>query len=109
MIKVRVRDRVDRPGWQLVYSDPLTGKPRTRSAGTDDRKQAEREAQKWEEELNAGKFSGKTDWDSFTRRFTDEHLADKSFWTKQGYRKAFKSFVTMMGKPRDISLITPPK
>jgi integrase len=59
----------------LRYVDPLTGKRKHRSAGTANRKLAERAAAKWEAELQAGKSAtGRVYWKEFRERYTREYL-----------------------------------
>ncbi|MFG0332540.1 MAG: hypothetical protein ACF8TS_04175, partial [Maioricimonas sp. JB049] len=54
-IKVHVVD-YGRASLYMRYVDPVTGKQKTRSTGTNKRKQAERIAAKWEAELQEGRY-----------------------------------------------------
>jgi integrase len=68
----------------MQYTDPATGKKKTRSAGTAVRRDAERAAAKWETELREGRFAhaDKTSWPDFRDRYEREvlsGLADATF------------------------------
>ena len=79
-IKVRVIKYPDRGQLVLRYDDPITGKRRTKSAGTSSRKAAERAAAVWEAELRAGgnRQSSKISWAEFRERYEQEKLASLS-------------------------------
>ena len=66
------------PGRNLAlrYTDPATGRRVAKSAGTTNRREAERRAAVLEKELREGTFAppSKTTWDNFTTRYTDEAL-----------------------------------
>ena len=55
-IKVTVCKYPDRPNLVLRYIDPLTGKQKTKSAGTSDEGEAIKAAGKWEDELRTGRY-----------------------------------------------------
>ncbi len=61
---------------QLQWRDPVTNKRRTKSAGTSDRKKAEKAAGKLEAELREGRYSAplKTAWTAFRERYEREVL-----------------------------------
>jgi integrase len=61
----------------LRYRDPRTGKPVAKTAGTRNRKEAQKEAGKWEEELRSGRYkpASKTTWDEFRQRYESEVVA----------------------------------
>jgi integrase len=60
----------------LRYQDPTTGKYHRKSAGTASRKDARKEAGKWEDELNSGKAPGLfvETWEAFRLRYELEVL-----------------------------------
>ena len=67
----------DRANLVLAYTDPVSGKRQTKSAGTSKEKDAWKEAAKWEEELRAGPLCppSKVTWADFRKRYEEEHLA----------------------------------
>lgn len=73
-IKILVVKFGDRKYLQLQYTDPISGKKRTRSAKTTNRREAERAAARWEAEILAGKApaSGKMLWTAFRERYESE-------------------------------------
>lgn len=105
--RVSVRHRTDRPYLQLVCTDPLTGKRKTRSAHTTRRDRAEREAAKWEAELAANYQPNQgVHWSGFRYRFAREHLANLRKNTRDSYFHALNKFEKLIGQPRDIAAIT---
>lgn len=105
MIKVRVRSRTDREHLQLVYTDPLTGNRRTKSAGTDNWTKAERAAAKWEVEVNSSTTVSNLSWDHFRVRFEDEYMAHKADSTQTAYASSLNHFEKIIGRVRRVSLI----
>jgi integrase len=107
MIAVKVRKKPDRECYQLYYVCPLTGMDRTKSSNTVYLKEAEREAQKWETELNDnGVDGGPISWPAFRIRFEDEHLRLKKTKTQRAYNTALNHFESIVGKPLRIADIT---
>jgi integrase len=91
-IKVLVRVQNDRDTLTLYYRDPLSGRIRSRSAGTSDAKEAERAAERWEAEINDYHGVDGSGWQAFRDRFRDEHLAFKAANTRASYATALNSF-----------------
>lgn len=104
-IRVVVRDKGGRHNLTLCYRDPDTGREVTKSAKTRDRREAERAAGLWEQELLDFRGKDGTGWDYFRRRFEDEHLAAKGKRTKQSYSVALNTFRRLCPVDR-ISLVT---
>ena len=79
-IKVAVIAYPDRENLVLAYTDPVSGKRKTKSAGTSNEKKAWKAAAKWEEELLAGPHCppSKVTWAEFRTRYEEEHLASLS-------------------------------
>ena len=79
-IRVTVMRYADRPHLVLMYRDPVSGKRKTKSAGTAKEKQAWKAAAAWEEELRAGPHCppSKVTWAAFRKRYEEEHLASLS-------------------------------
>lgn len=105
MIRVKVRDRKDDRPLQLYWSDPTTGRRKTRSAGTRDWRQAEREAAKIESRLSIGRPVGQISWDAFRARLVDEHLVTLALRSRHGFRTALNHFEKIVGHPISLSLV----
>lgn len=75
-IKVKVSKHGKRKYLIMFYDDPVTGKREQRSTKKTTRREAEREAAKWEAELRAGKYSKdqRITWQQFRQRYEDEKL-----------------------------------
>jgi integrase len=58
----------------MRYVDPLTGRQRAKSTGTNIKREAERLAAKWEEELRHGRYRppSRPSWDDFRERYETE-------------------------------------
>jgi len=75
-IRVYVYDRAGRSSLYLGYRDPATGRKYSRSAGTMNRREAERAAALWEQEVNLrGSTDGSMPWDVFVTLYTERHLS----------------------------------
>ena len=83
-IRVTVVRYTDRPNLVLAYVDPISGKRKTKSAGTANEKAAWKAAAKWEEELQAGPHCppSKVSWADFRKRYEEEHLASLAVATR---------------------------
>jgi len=70
----------------LVYFDPISGKKKAKSAGTTDRRQAERAAGDLEKELRAGRYTppSKMTWGQFVDRYKAEKLSSLRPKSRQG-------------------------
>jgi integrase len=79
-IKVAVMHYADRENLVMVYTDPISGHRRTRSARTSNEKDAWKAAAAWEEELRDGPHCppSKVTWRAFRERYESEHLASLS-------------------------------
>jgi integrase len=79
-IRVSVVRYADRENLILVYVDPVSGKRKTKSAGTSSEKAAWKAAAAWEDELRAGPHCppSKVTWAAFRKRYEEEHLASLS-------------------------------
>jgi len=75
-IKVTVVD-YGRKNLMLRYVDPMTGRRIHKSAGTNNRKEAQKAAGKWESDLREGRYQppSKTTWAGFRERYEDEVLS----------------------------------
>lgn len=91
-IRVLIRSKGQGRALTLYYIDPDSGKEVTKSAGTNDKGEAERAASRWEEQLVLFRGKDGSGWDYFRRRFEDEHLAAKGTRTRQAYSVALNAF-----------------
>ena len=76
-IKVTVCKYPDRDNLVLRFIDPVTGKQKTKSAGTPDEKKAIGQAALWQEELRSGRYqvASRVTWEQFLDRYRDEKLS----------------------------------
>ncbi len=90
-IKVTVRSYPDRENLVLCFTDPVSNKRRTKSAGTSNEKDAWKAAAKWEEELRSGPHCppSRVTWADFRKRYEAEHLATLAPATRSHVSTAF--------------------
>lgn len=105
MIRVLIRSKGGRHKLTLYYIDPATKREVTRSAGTNDRREAERAAALWEAELLNFRGANGDGWDYFRRRFEDEHLLGKSLKTCKAYSVGLNALARLMN-PKKVSDVT---
>jgi len=88
-IKVTVCSWGDDRALMLRWTDPVSGRRKTKSAGTTDEGAAERKAGELEKQLQAGVvLPTKITWEEFRRRFQDEKLAGMAHGTQRAYKSA---------------------
>lgn len=92
-IKVTVVRYPDRGNLVLCYIDPVSGKRKTKSAGTSNEKAAWKAAAAWEAELQAGPHCppSKVTWEGFRQRYEAEHLANLKPKTRESACNALDS------------------
>lgn len=97
-IKVVVLRYPDRPNLVLAYTDPTSGKRKTKSAGTADEKDAWKAAATWETELLAGNHCppSKVLWADFRKRYEEEHLASLAPASRQSAAIALNRIETYL-------------
>ena len=107
-IKVTVVKFPDRDNLMLRYFDPMTGKPKHKTSGTTNRKDAVKEAGKWEAELREGRYQAplKTTWATFRDRYEDEVLASLAKKTDAKLSGIFNSIEEHIN-PQKLSDLTP--
>ena len=61
----------------MTYRDPVTGKKVAKTTGTTDRREAERAAAVWQDELNSGRYQApsRLTWAEFRKRYEAEKLS----------------------------------
>lgn len=123
-IKVAILRYPDRENLVMAYVDPVSGKRKTKSAGTASEKAAWKKAAAWEEELRGGAFCSphKVTWADFRARYQAEHLATLKPKTRESANNALdaierhlnpdrlckvnasalSTFATKLRKPRTI-------
>lgn len=105
-IRVYVRQKSDRPDLLLYFIDPFTQREVSKTAGTSDRREAERAASRWEQELTAYRGERNDGWKYFRDRFRGEHLAALSDASVRSYGTALNHFQRLMN-PSALSEVTP--
>jgi integrase len=84
------------------YTDPVTGKQKSRTTGTRSRKTAEKFAAKWEAELQEGRYKSpsKVTWDEFRDRYEDEVLPARADGTAEIVCGVFNTIERHLGVDR---------
>ena len=106
-IRVHVVKEADRANYSMRYVDPVTALQVKRTAGTADRKEAERIAHKWEAEVNEGRYQrpAAITWDDFRLRYESEKLASLAPATLKAAATAFNHF-ERVANPRKLVSVT---
>jgi len=92
----------------MQYTDPITGKRVTRSAGTRDEREAERRAGVWQDELNSGRYQApsKLRWADFRELVDEQKLLAMPESSQLAYRVAL-DHVSRLVNPDLVSKLTP--
>lgn len=108
-LRVTVVKYRDRKYLMMRYQDPVTKKQTARSTGTTDRRQAEREAAKWEAELQEGRYqeSNRISWEDFRERYEDEKLSSLADNTAIATGTAFNHLERLISPKRLMDLTAP--
>ncbi|TWT48382.1 site-specific tyrosine recombinase XerC [Botrimarina hoheduenensis] len=103
MVKYR-----DRANLVLRFRCPLTGKQETRSAGTNQRKQAEKLAAQWEADLRAGRYQrdARMSWQDFREFWEESRLPTLKRSSIGNYAAVFNSFEELCRPKRLADLTT---
>jgi integrase len=79
-IQVRVFKRTGDPFYMAEWPDPVSGRPKRKSTKKKLRRDAERVAKEWEDEINVGQFQAKwTTWADFRKDYEAAHATK---WAK---------------------------
>mgnify|MGYP000901427501 CR=1 FL=1 len=107
-IRVTVCKYPDRANLVLRYIDPLTGKQKTKSAGTPDEEEATKAAGKWEDELRTGRYQSpsRLTWADFRRRCEDEKLSAMCRNSQIAYRVSLDHLERIVNPDR-VAKLTP--
>jgi integrase len=92
----------DRKYLMLQWVEPDTGKRKSRSAGTDDDKEAEQARADLEYELNHGRYqeASRMTWERFRELFEREYVADKRLNTRENYEDTLDLFERLCNPTR---------
>ncbi|MBC8357012.1 MAG: site-specific integrase [Planctomycetes bacterium] len=101
-IKVKVTKHGTRKYLVMYYDDPITGTREQRSTKQSKRREADREAAKWEAELREGRYkrASMMTWAEFRERYEDEWLVKKSLKMQSATSAAFNHFEKLVGVER---------
>jgi len=106
-IKVTVVKFPDRDNLMLRYIDPMTGKPKHKTSGTTNRKDAVKAAGKWEAELREGRYSApcRIGWRDFCERYEAEVLPQLAPRTAEP-RATIMAHIDRILSPRRVTDLT---
>jgi integrase len=106
-IKVTVCRYPDRDNLVLRYIDPVTGKQKTKTAGTPDESEAIKAAGKWEDELRSGRYAppSRMTWQDFRKRHRAEFQSGVAVRTGKKFATAFNVVERLM-KPTRLRDVT---
>ena len=106
-VHVKVTQYADRRYLIMYYVDPVTEKRVTRSTRKTLRREAEREAAKWEAELREGRYQSdaRMTWLEFRRKYEDEKLVSLALNT-QGATAAAMNHLERVLDPARLASIT---
>ncbi len=93
-IKVHLLKRPGRRNYMMRYLDPLTNKHVSKSAGTPNLRDAQKEAGKWEEEVMSGGYvpTGKWKWGDFRQYYSVNGLAGVADTSAASYETTLNQF-----------------
>jgi integrase len=107
-IKVVVVKYPDRKFLMMRYTDPITGKQKARSTGTTVRREADRIAAKWEQQLQEGRYQPprKISWAEFRERYESEKLSSLAESTQRTAATALNHLERVINPERLASVTT---
>jgi integrase len=97
----------DRDTYMLQWHDPVTGKRRSKSAGTSIKGVAEMRRTELEYEINHNMHqeASRMSWEKFRERFEDEYLSGRRPSTRESFSVTFNSFERLC-RPQTLRAIT---
>lgn len=105
-IRVRVFLRAGRTCYEAQWSDPVTGRKRTRSTGETVRREAERFAAKLEKQLEeGGGLTERITWAEFRQRYETEVLPGRALKTRQKMRSTLNAVENLID-PKYVMAMT---
>ncbi len=101
-VTVWVQEFKDRKSLVLQWIDPLSGRRKSKSAGTSNAKEAEQARADLEYELNHGKYQegSNISWERFRESFETEHLAGLRERTREKYGTVLDVFEQIINPKR---------
>jgi len=107
-IKVTVSASGKRKNFALLFRDPISGKRKAESAGTADRAEAERAAERLEEKLNSGVYKppSKVTWAEARERYEQEKLSTLAPWTQHTTASSLNAMERILNPDR-LAKLTP--
>lgn len=105
-IRVTVLKYPDRDNLVLAYTDPLSGKRKTKSAGTPIETEAWKIAGEWQKQLREGVciIPSKVSWGTFVDRYTNEKLATLRPRTRDAATQALNRVQRVLGVDKPAKL-----
>ena len=106
-IEVKVTKHGNRKFLVMYYKDPITGKREQRSTKQSKRREADREAAKWEAELREGRYKRASciTWGEFRERYEDEVLPSLARNTFNAVSSVFNGLERIC-EPQKLSQLT---
>ena len=91
----------------MTYKDPTTGRKVAKTSGTTDRREAERAAAVWQDELNSGRYAApsKMTWADFRKRHEEEFQPAMALETRSKFATTFNLIERLM-KPARLRDVT---
>ena len=101
-IRVSVASYGDGRNLAMTYRDPVTGRKVAKSSGTTDRREAERAAAVWQDELNTGRYAppARMTWADFRERHEAEFQAGVAPETRKKFTTTFNLVERLMRPTR---------
>ena len=91
----------------MTYRDPTTGRKVAKTTGTTDRREAERAAAVWQDELNTGRYQApsRMTWEAFRTRHEGEFQPGVASETRKKFTTAFNLVERLMhpARSRDVT------
>jgi integrase len=104
-IRVYVRKKADRDDLLLYFTNPATGREVSKTSGTADRREAERAAALWQQELIGYRGEQEDGWGYFRERLREEHLTTLSRFGVSSFSTALNHYERLMS-PDTLANVT---
>ena len=92
----------------MTYKDPTTGRKVAKTSGTTDRREAERAAAVWQDELNSGRYAApsKMTWADFRKRHEEEFQPAMALETGRSKFATTFNLIERLMKPARLRDVT---
>jgi integrase len=106
-IRVAVSSYGDGRNLMMTYKDPVTGRKVAKTTGTQDRREAERTAAVWQDELNTGRYQApsRLTWAEFRQRYEREKLSSLARGTQATARDSL-NYLERLVNPDRLTKLT---